>query len=251
MLAQLPAPVDGGTLKDVTLKLVAFGRGNDSIFELRHDELRQSAAAQASLEASRLAAVALGDEVAKLVSAAQTNSDQAAARSADAIRYGKLLLLVISALSAAGAAAILLNYVVPRVVRPLERITVAMSGLAGGDTSIDIPGRDRSDEIGRMAQALGVFRDTAVEIEQSNLREIAQARQQLTDALESISEGFFLFDAEDRLVVCNDRFRQLYPGLADIVVPGVTFEQIIRAVAERGIVAGMADRDEQLDPGAT
>jgi signal transduction histidine kinase/CheY-like chemotaxis protein/PAS domain-containing protein len=244
MLAQLPAPVDGGTLKDVTLRLVAFGRGNDGIFELRNDELRQSAAAQASLEASRLAAVALGDEVAKLVTAAQTNSDQAAARSADAIRYGKLLLLVISALSAAGAAAILLTYVVPRVVRPLERITVAMSGLAGGDTSIDIPGRDRSDEIGRMAQALGVFRDTAVEIEQSNLREIAQARQQLTDALESISEGFFLFDAEDRLVLCNDRFRQLYPGLADIVVPGVTFEQIIRAVAERGIVAGMADRDE-------
>ena len=182
--------------------------------------------------------------MAKLVSAAQNNSDQAAARSADAIRYGKLLLLVISALSAAGAAAILLNYVVPWIVRPLERITVAMSGLAGGDTSIDIPGRDRSDEIGRMAQALGVFRDTAVEIEKSNLREIAQARQQLTDALESISEGFFLFDAEDRLVVCNDRFRELYPGLADVVVPGVTFEQIIRAVAERGIVAGMADRDE-------
>jgi signal transduction histidine kinase/CheY-like chemotaxis protein len=89
-----------------------------------------------------------------------------------------------------------------------------------------------------------VFRDTAVEIEQNNLREIAQARQRLTDALESISEGFFLFDAEDRLVLCNDRFRQLYPGLADIVVPGVTFERIIRAVAERGIVAGMADRDE-------
>ena len=212
---------------------------------LRHDELRQSAAAQASLEASRLAAVALGDEVAKLVSAAQNNSDQAAARSADAIRYGKLLLLVISALSAAGAAAILLNYVVPWIVRPLEKITVAMSGLAAGDTTIGIPGRDRSDEIGRMAQALGVFRDTAVEIEKSNLREIAQARQQLTDALESISEGFFLFDAEDRLVVCNDRFRELYPGLADVVVPGVTFEQIIRAVAERGIVAGMADRDEQ------
>jgi signal transduction histidine kinase/CheY-like chemotaxis protein/PAS domain-containing protein len=71
------------------------------------------------------------------------------------------------------------------------------------------------------------------------------ARRQLTDALESISEGFFLFDAEDRLVVCNDRFRELYPGLADVVVPGVTFEEIIRAVTERGIIAGMAGRDEQ------
>ena len=67
---------------------------------------RQSAAARASLEASRLAAVALGDEVARLVAAARTNSDQAAARSADAIRYGKLLLLVITAFSAVGATAI-------------------------------------------------------------------------------------------------------------------------------------------------
>ena len=33
MLAQLPAPVDGGALKDVTLKLIAFGKGNDSIFD--------------------------------------------------------------------------------------------------------------------------------------------------------------------------------------------------------------------------
>ena len=245
MLAQLPAEASDDTLKNVTLKLTAFGSGNDSIFDLRHDELRQSAAAQASLEASRLAAVALGDEVAKLVAAARSNSDQAAARSADAIRQGKLLLLVITAFSAAGAIIILLSYVVPRVVRPLEKITAAMSGLAGGDTSIEIPGRARSDEIGRMAQALAVFRDTAVEIEASNLREIARTRQQLTDALESISEGFFLFDVEDRLVVCNDRFRQLYPGLADVVVPGVTFEQIIRAVAERGIVAGMAGHDEQ------
>ncbi len=72
MLAQLPAEASDDTLKNVTLKLTAFGSGNDSIFDLRHDELRQSAAAQASLEASRLAAVALGDEVAKLVAAARS-----------------------------------------------------------------------------------------------------------------------------------------------------------------------------------
>ena len=52
-----------------------------------------------------------------------------------------------------GAAVIALRYVVPRVVRPIERITEAMSGLAAGDTSIDVPGRDRSDEIGHMSHA--------------------------------------------------------------------------------------------------
>ena len=74
--------------------------------------------------------------------------------------------------------------------------------------------------------------------------EATAARRRLTDALESISEGFFLFDAEDRLVLCNSRFRELYPGLADIVVPGVAFETILRTVAQRGILTDAAGRTE-------
>src|SRR4029077_19256588 len=45
----------------------------------------------------------------------------------------------------------------------------------------------------------------------------AQAQTRLTDALGSISEGFVLFDADDRMVLCNSRFRDLYPGLADLM----------------------------------
>ena len=74
--------------------------------------------------------------------------------------------------------------------------------------------------------------------------EATEARRRLTDALESISEGFFLFDAEDRLVVCNSRFRALYPGLADIVVPGVAFETILQTVTERGILTDTAGRTD-------
>ena len=74
--------------------------------------------------------------------------------------------------------------------------------------------------------------------------EATAARRRLTDALESISEGFFLFDADDRLVVCNSRYRELYPGLADIVLPGLAFETIIRTVAQRGILTDTAGRTE-------
>ena len=101
----------------------------------------------------------------------------------------------------------------PEIVRPIENITAAMSGLAAGDTSIDVPGRDRSDEIGRMAEALGVFRDTAIEVQRSNQREIREGRRRLTVAIESISEAFSLYDGEDRLVVCNNKYRTLlYPA---------------------------------------
>src|ERR671911_1131045 len=40
--------------------------------------------------------------------------------------------------------------------------------------------------------------------------EATEARRRLTDALESISEGFFLYDADDRMVLCNSRYRELY-----------------------------------------
>jgi signal transduction histidine kinase/DNA-binding response OmpR family regulator len=72
-----------------------------------------------------------------------------------------------------------------------------------------------------------------------------EARRRLTDALESISEGFFLFDVDDRLVECNSRFRDLYPGLADIVVPGVAFETILKTVTQRGILTNTAGRTEE------
>ncbi|MGH6920539.1 MAG: PAS-domain containing protein [Geminicoccaceae bacterium] len=224
-------------VRNATEALIAFGTAADGIFELRREELRQSAIAERALVASRVLAARLSDQVARLVATAQGASDAAAARSARAIAGGKLLLLFITAISVAGAALIGLCYVVPRIVRPLENITSAMTLLAAGDTSVDVPGRDRRDEIGRMAQALGVFRDTAIEVQESNLREIRDTRRRLSDAIESITEGFSLYDSDDRLVVCNSRYRTLlYPGSAEEISPGMTFESIIRHAAERGYI---------------
>jgi signal transduction histidine kinase/CheY-like chemotaxis protein len=72
-----------------------------------------------------------------------------------------------------------------------------------------------------------------------------QARRRLTDALESISEGFFIYDADDRMVLCNSRYRELYPGMADVYRPGLEFEEMLRTVVERGIVADAAERPQE------
>jgi class 3 adenylate cyclase/phosphoglycerate-specific signal transduction histidine kinase len=247
LLAQLPAAADNDALKGLTERLIAFGTSAENIFNLRSEELRQIAVAQASLQANNSLVLRLGTEVAEVVLAAQNNSDAAAVRTAQAIRNGRLLLLLITALSVVGAVVIAVLYVVPRVVRPIENITAAMSGLATGDTSIDVPGRDRSDEIGRMAEALGVFRDTAIEVQRSNLREIREGRRRLAVAIDSVSEAFSLYDGEDRLVVCNNKYRTiLYPGDTSIEIsPGMTFESIVRRAAERGHVREADGRVEE------
>ncbi len=65
-------------------------------------------------------------------------------------------------------------------------------------------------------------------------KEARDARAQLLDALEVMDEAFVIFDADDRLVLCNDRYREYYPKSADLFVPGNTFEYIIREGAKRG-----------------
>jgi signal transduction histidine kinase/DNA-binding response OmpR family regulator len=60
--------------------------------------------------------------------------------------------------------------------------------------------------------------------------------QTLTEAIEAISEGFSLYDADDRLVVCNTHYKDLFPSHSDTMVPGTPFEQIVGSAVERGLI---------------
>jgi two-component system cell cycle sensor histidine kinase PleC len=76
-------------------------------------------------------------------------------------------------------------------------------------------------------------RQAAAEVEAAQARAGA-AETRLLDAIDSLNEGFVLFDAADRLVLCNRRFRDLYALSADLLQPGASFEEIIREGAKRG-----------------
>jgi PAS domain S-box-containing protein len=82
------------------------------------------------------------------------------------------------------------------------------------------------------------------------LRRAEQARvrseQRLAEAIESISEGFACYDADDRLVVCNSCYRELlYPGFEVDLATGKTFESIVRRAAERGYIKDAEGRVEE------
>ena len=62
-----------------------------------------------------------------------------------------------------------------------------------------------------------------------------EAETLLRDAVESISEGFVIFDPDDRVVMANEAFRKLYPDIADLVVPGISYEDLLRAAVERNV----------------
>ena len=66
------------------------------------------------------------------------------------------------------------------------------------------------------------------------------------DAIENSSEGFVFFDPEDRLVICNTKYKELLYPDADIdIVPGTPFEMIIRKAAENGHIVDAVGRVDE------
>jgi adenylate cyclase len=170
----------------------------------------------------------------KIIEAARQSEANALAELATS--QARTRALIIGVVLAVGSIGFGFSWIIGRyIVARLTALRNRMLTLAAGDLKSPLPDVGK-DEIGRMAEALGVFRATAIEMEEANLKEIREARARLTDAIESISEGFSLYDADDKLIVCNTRYRELFATHADVMVPGTSFETIIRTATDRGLI---------------
>jgi len=63
------------------------------------------------------------------------------------------------------------------------------------------------------------------------------ARRQLQQAIDSIGEGFILYDRDDRIVLCNRKYRDIFPELEDVLKPGTHFHDVIQRAAESALIA--------------
>jgi signal transduction histidine kinase len=223
-----------------------FADGDASMPSLRARELQLIGNAEAVQHENTRLSQEVSESVERVVRGTRSDISRAMSQ-AHAVRKGsRLTLVLIVALSLVSSVLIAWLYVGRNLVARLTALSNSMMEIAGGNLRTPLPPVGK-DEIGRMAAALAVFRDTAVEIEENNLREIAEARQRLVDAIESISEGFALYDKDDRLVMSNSRFRELYPVTDDIFRPGMSFASIAREAAERGVISEAEGRiDEWL-----
>ncbi|MEI7609169.1 MAG: methyl-accepting chemotaxis protein [Rhodospirillaceae bacterium] len=94
---------------------------------------------------------------------------------------GFLSTLMISVAVGGIALGVLIGALVSRfgLIRPIIAMTAAMRRLAGGDVSIEVPSRGQNDEIGNMAEALQVFKDTAIEKAQQDEHKRAEDQAEL------------------------------------------------------------------------
>jgi len=201
------------------------------------------------MAASRVHIAAVDGELAALVDRFQADAiakrDAALAGAEQAVDQSFTIVVAASLIGLALAWLILRSITVP-----LGRLVSAMSAITAGklDTDIPPPGQD---EIGAMTKTLALFRDSLAERDRlaaEQVRAEAAARHaeaRLLTAIESISEGFSLYDSEDRLVVCNTRYRDiLYPGMGDLITVGTPFETIARQAVAEGLVRDAIGRRE-------
>lgn len=151
------------------------------------------------------------------------------------------LLVVISVVLLAHAGA-------RHITAPLGEIAAAAEEIAASGLAVSrLPVR-RADEFGRLSVAFNTMvqrlQESYGELEnlvKKRTLDYEQSRQQaetasnlLREAVQRVAVGFTIYDAEDRLVLCNDAYLNLYEDSRDLIVSGRRFEEIIREGAERG-----------------
>lgn len=64
--------------------------------------------------------------------------------------------------------------------------------------------------------------------------EARRAHERLRDAIEMVPQALVFRDADDRYVLWNQRYAELYSDIADLLKPGISYEEILRASLDRG-----------------
>jgi signal transduction histidine kinase len=110
----------------------------------------------------------------------------------------------------------------------LVALSRSMLAIAGGNLGTRLPADTGGDEIAAMTKALSVFRDTAVEVEEQNLRE----RQVVLDTIEY---GVLILDPKLRVRMHNRAFRDLWGVPREAVHPRLPMASLLEALCTSGI----------------
>jgi signal transduction histidine kinase/CheY-like chemotaxis protein/HAMP domain-containing protein len=113
----------------------------------------------------------------------------------------------------------------------LRQLVAAIGEITRGNSDVALPEPSR-DELGRMRDAVALL---AVSIRERDAfaEEARERRQMMLDAIESINQGFALYDADDRLQITNSQYRAMTGSVARVLQTGASFVDIMRAAAER------------------
>ena len=142
----------------------------------------------------------------------------------------RMALYIVIALCLIGMALTVL--VLRSIVGPLQRLNDGIAGLMQGRYDVEIP-PEGNHEFGAMARTLNLFRDSIVERQRLETEAEAQ-RQTIATAIETIPDGFVLYDSDACILLANSKYTEMFPQIASHVQPGVSFRQILEVQVKSG-----------------
>jgi diguanylate cyclase (GGDEF)-like protein len=182
-----------------------------------------------------------------LVASAKEQSARSAEKAEDVYRLAIVLNGLVIALSVL-LAAMAIAWTSHNITSPLVRVTEAMQRLSSGDHSVVLSGGyERKDEIGVLVEAAAGYRESLV----SNIRLAAEAegRERLQAAVRAMPIGLCMFDKGGRLIICNERYAQMYDLPAELARTGAAMRDILAHREKSGIRGTTHNQflDELLD----
>ena len=96
---------------------------------------------------------------------------------------------------------------------------------------------------GTMEAAVGIWLDVTERKKAES--ELAAARANLLDAIESVNHGIILYDKDDRIVLFNQRYLDHYREIKDVIEVGMRFEDRFRLAVDRGLIMIPGDQDKE------
>ncbi len=96
---------------------------------------------------------------------------------------------------------------------------------------------------GTMEAAVGIWLDVT-ERKQAE-RELAAARANLLDAIESVNHGIVLYDRDDRIVLFNQLHLDHYREIKDAIKVGMSFEDRFRRIVDHGLITIPDGQDKE------
>jgi diguanylate cyclase (GGDEF)-like protein len=106
-----------------------------------------------------------------------------------------------------------------RMLSRMQGVGSALIRLARNDTSVDIPGVTDQDEFGQLARSVAVFKAKSIEL-LTKKDDFERLNMQLDAAINTMPLGLSMFDAQERLLMCNRRFTEMYDLPSVLTRPG-------------------------------
>ncbi len=101
------------------------------------------------------------------------------------------------------------------------------------------------DEIGKMADSINSMAIRITNLVNNLEGKAAAASDRLVEAIDSISEGFLLYDHRERLILANRKLHELAGDQSSAIVLGISAESMLQTYAHSGLFVNALGREDE------